>query len=366
MAGPTRVAVLGAGAWGANHVRALVADPAATVVAIADPDPASRERAAQLAPGARWCADATGLLGDPGIDAFVIASPSSTHAALAAGALAAGHHVLVEKPLALSLAEAQGLAALAARGPAGRVAMVGHLMVYHPGVQQLRALVRSGVLGPLRYLHAIRANLGRVRRDESVLWSFGPHDLSMIELLLGDPPVSVSARGQCVLQPGIEDVVFLTLRFPGGVLAQVQLSWLHPRKERRLTVVGADKMADFDDIASDKLRIYDRGAEVAPAFTQFAEYLTLRDGDVHIPRVPMAEPLQRELRHFLDCIARGTPPETDLAAGVRVVAVLDAAQRSLAADGAPIEISQAYAHEPARDGLISPSPGVNVGALGDH
>lgn len=335
-AGRIRIAVLGAGAWGSNHVRALVHEPRAALVAIADPDPRARLRAAGLAPTARCVADADEVIGDPDVDAIVIATPAITHATLALAALAAGKHVLVEKPLALDVADASRVAAAAAAS--GRVAMVGHLMVYHPAVVRLRQLLVDGAFGDLRYLHAIRANLGRLRQDENVLWSLGPHDLSMLDFLLGQQPVSVAARGQSVLQPGIEDVVFLTLRYAGGEMAGIHLSWLHPRKERRLTLVGGHKMAEFDDVAPDKLRIYDKGYDRPPEFTQFAEYLTLRDGDVHVPHVAMEEPLRLELRHFLDCIERGTPPITDLASGVRVVEVLAAASRSLAADGAPMTL----------------------------
>jgi predicted dehydrogenase len=150
--------------------------------------------------------------------------------------------------------------------------------------------------------------------------------------------VNVSARGQSVLQPGIEDVVFLTLRYETGQMAYVHLSWLHPRKERRLTVVCEHKMVEFDDVAPDKLRIYDKGYDRPPQFTHFAEYLTLRDGDVHVPAVPMGEPLQLQLRHFLDCIRDDATPLTSLAGGLRIVAVLEAAQRSLEADGRPVPV----------------------------
>ena len=346
-----RVAVIGAGAWGLNHIRALVAEPDCEVAAIADPDRAAGERAAALAPRARWHEDAAPVLADPQIDALVIATPSPLHAELTCRALAAGKHVLVEKPLALSLAEARRVAAAAADSP--RVAMVGHLMVYHPAVVRLRELVRSGELGPLRYLHAIRANLGRIRPDESVLWSFGPHDLSMLDFIFESRrlPDSVSARGQAIAHPGVEDVVFLTLRYGGGELAHIHLSRLHPRKERRLTIVGGHKLAELDDVAPDKLRIYARGYDRLPDFTQFAEYLAIRDGDVHIPQLAMVEPLRLELRHFLDCIRDRRAPLTDLASGLRVAALLDAAQRSLAADGAPITLSTVDGTLPPRANL---------------
>lgn len=332
-----RVGVIGAGAWGLNHVRVLAREPGCTLALVADPNPDVAARVHALAPSVRTIADPDQLISDAAVDAVVIASPAPTHAALARAALLAGKHVLVEKPLAMSLADATMLVELARERQC--VGMVGHLMVYHPAVVQLRELLTSGALGQLHYLHSTRVNLGRLRPDESTLWSFGPHDLSMIDFLLGQVPQSVSARGQSVLQARIEDVVFLTLRFATGELAHVHLSWLSPRKERRLTIVCSQKMVEFDDVAVDKLRICDKGYDRAPSFTQYAEYLTIRDGDVFIPQLSMHEPLQLQLQHFLACIRTGAQPTTSLASGVRVIAMLEAAQRSLDLDGIPVELA---------------------------
>jgi len=267
----------------------------------------------------------------------VIATPAVTHADLAVRAFAAGKHVLVEKPLALSVADAERVEMAARR--AGRVLVVGHLMLFHPAVVRLRQLLRSGELGALHYLYSTRVNLGRLRSDENALWSFGPHDLSMIDSLVEEMPVSVSARGAACLQPGIEDVVFLSLRFAGGAMAHVHLSWLDPKKERRLTLVCSDKMAELDDVAVDgKLRIYDRGYDRPPEFTEFDQFLRIRQGEAHFPTVPMEEPLVVMARHFLACIRGDEPPVSDGASGIRVVRVLAAAQASLAADGMPVAI----------------------------
>jgi predicted dehydrogenase len=217
--------------------------------------------------------------------------------------------------------------------------MVGHLMLYHPAFDKLEALVRAGALGDVLYLYALRVNLGRIRRDENALWSLAPHDVSMILHLLGEPPESVSARGGCYLQPGIEDVVFVNMRFPNGVLAQIQLSWLDPRKERRLTVVGSKKMLEFDDVhPSEKLRIYDKGYDAPPTFTEYEEFLSIRQGDTVIPPVPFGEPLERECAHFLHCIESGETPRTDGKSALAVVRVLEAAQDSLDADGSPVAL----------------------------
>jgi predicted dehydrogenase len=331
-----RIGVIGAGRWGINHVRVVAGDPACELRGVCDPDPAVEPAVRELSAAPLW-REAAPLLADPAIDAVIIAAPAPDHAALTLRALAAGKHVLVEKPLALLLDDA--LRCEAAATAAGRCLMVGHLMLYHPVVTRLHAILRAGELGSLHYLHATRVNLGRLRSDENALWSFGPHDLSVIDHLLdGELPVSVAARGQSVLQAGIEDVVFLSLRYPSGPMAHIHLSWLNPRKERRLTLVCSHKMAELDDVAADKLRIFDKGFDRARQFKSFDEYLTIRDGDVHIPHVAMGEPLRLQLHHFLDCAARGARPLSDAASGVRIVRILEAAQRSLALDGVPVQL----------------------------
>jgi predicted dehydrogenase len=332
---PLRVALLGVGAWGINQLRAFRDEPRCKVTSVFDPDIAAQQRACSLGT-IHVATSATEVLDSPDIDAVVIASPAPSHAALTSQAIAAGKHVLVEKPFALSVNDAEQLAAQAKR--AKTVTMVGHLMVFHPVVVRLRDMLHSGELGPLHYLLSTRVNLGRIRRDENALWSFGPHDVSMIHFLTGQTPVSVSARGQCVVQPGIQDVVFLTMRFADGTMAHVHLSWLHPRKERRLTLVCDKKMVEFDDVATDKLKIYDKGYDRPASFTHFDEYLTLRDGDVFIPHVALEEPLRVQTRHFVDCILNGSEPLTSAASALQVVRVLAAAQQSLEQDGAPVAL----------------------------
>lgn len=329
-----RVGVLGAGAWGLNHVRVISSEPRCALVAVADPDPRIET---QLPARVRYHGDPDELLADPTLDAVVIATPAPTHAALARAVLSAGKHVLIEKPLALSCADAIAVEEVARR--CRRVALVGHLMIYHPAVVRLREILLSGELGKLHYLHTTRVNLGRLRSDENALWSFGPHDLSMIDFLIGQEPQTVAARGQCVLQPGVEDVVFLTLRYPSGEMAHVHLSWLSPRKERRLTLVCSQKMVEFDDVATEKLRIYDKGYDRPPGFTEYSEYLTIRDGDVFIPQIAMHEPLRLQLQHFADCIEHNATPRADLESAIRVTRVLEAAAKSLACDGSPFSLA---------------------------
>ncbi len=336
-----RLAVAGTGYWGINHVRAFSRQKGCTLTALCDPDARALDRAAQFAPQARRYATVEELFGDGGVDAVVLATPAVAHAAQAQAALAAGKHVFVEKPMALSTADAEAVVAAAAR--AQKTLMVGHLMLYHPGYERLRELVRGGEIGDVLYIYAMRVNLGRLRHDENALWSLAPHDLSMILDLVGARPTTVAARGQAYLQPNVEDVVFVNLAFDDGhgqqKMAQVQLSWLDPRKERRLTVVGSRKMVELDDVhPTEKLRIYDKGYDRPPAFTQFSEYLTVRHGDIHIPRLQMTEPLEAECAEFVRCVTTGATPRTDGAHGIEVVRVLEAAQRSLRGGGQPVTI----------------------------
>jgi predicted dehydrogenase len=332
-----KIAVVGAGGWGINHVRAFARARGAQLVAVADPAEAAVNRAAGFAPNARKLRGLDEVLAQPDIDAVVLATPAVAHAAHARQALEAGKHVFVEKPLALNAADADEVVRAAER--AQRTLMVGHIMLYHPVVERMKAMVKSGELGWLLYLYAVRVNLGTLRRDENALWSLGPHDVSIVLHLLESVPQSVSARGGAYLQKNIHDVAFLNLRFATGVMAQVQLSWLDPRKERRLTVVGSRKMLEFDDVHPvEKLRIYDKGFERPPVFTEFSEFLSIRNGDISIPQVPLAEPLELECRHFIECVTNNRRPLTDGVSGAQVVRVLEAAQRSISEDGAPVAL----------------------------
>ncbi len=328
-----RLGVIGAGAWGRNHVRTAAGLAEGELAAVCDTDAKVRDRLARQYPGVHCTADVADLLGR--VDAVVIASPAATHARFALACVAAGKPCLVEKPFALSTRDAEAVARAAADRKVPVLA--GHLLLFHPAVERLRALVQSGELGTIYYLYGLRVNLGQVRADENALWSFGPHDVSVALFLLGDAPVRVAAQGKSYLQPKVEDVVFLTMEFGSGVLAHVQLSWLDPHKERKLTVVGAKKMVVFDDMeAREKLRIYDKGVDRPPEYGSYGESLAVREGDIFIPKIPNLEPLAAELGHFVR-VARGAePPRASAEDGVRVVRVLDAATRSLAAGGAPV------------------------------
>ncbi len=339
------VGVIGAGGWGMNHVRALAALPQADLVAVADAVEARRAVAAGVRPGLTTYATADELIADPRVQAVVIATDSPSHARVAQAALAAGKHALVEKPLALTRADAE--AVQRAADARGLVCMVGHLLLHHPAVTKLRAMVDAGELGDVLYVATRRLNLGIVRREENALWSLAPHDVSlMMHFLAGRAPRSVSATGSAYLQQGIEDVVFFSVDFDGGARGHGHVSWLDPRKVRELVIVGSEKMAVFDDMAADeKIRIYDKSArresvKAENGVVTYSESISLRSGDIVVPYVKMTEPLRLEDGYFLECIRTGTQPAIAPARdGVTAVTILEAATQSLAHGGAPVSLA---------------------------
>jgi predicted dehydrogenase len=316
---------VGLGYWGPNLARNFNALPDAELRWCCDVSPAARERTAPLVPGARMTSRIEDLLEDETLDAIALATPVPTHAALAIRVLEVGKHCFVEKPLAQSVADAEHAVAAAERS--GRTLMVGHLLEYHPGVSKLKEIANSGELGEIHYLYSNRLNLGKDRADENALWSLGAHDVSVLLHLVDEEPQELTARGECYLRQGVEDVVFCFLRFPSGVSAHLHLSWLDPHKERRFTVVGAKRMATFDDMAIEgKLTIYDKGFDENTL--SYGEYIT-RSGDTHSPRIPSDEPLRVECEHFLAAIKSGRAPRSDGRSGLRVVRVLERLQTEL-------------------------------------
>ena len=331
------VAVIGAGNWGKNLVRNfnLLAD--AEVRTICDVSPAIREQMAALYPRATVTDDYQLALGDAQVDAAVVAVEEKEHYRIALSALEAGKHTFVEKPMTLSSADAEALVEAAAQRDLRL--MVGHLLKYHPAVSYMKDVIATDKVGQPLYLYFQRVNLGIVRQVENAWWSLGPHDVSLACHLFDAVPVSVSATGQAYLQPGIEDVVFANLRFADGRMAHVHVSWLDPHKIRKVTLVGSQQMVVFDDMqASEKIRVYDKGADVQRSVTSYVESITLRTGDIYIPRVPAAEPLRKECQHFLDCIMSGDTPLSDGQEGLSVVRVLEAGSKSIAAGGEPVEL----------------------------
>jgi predicted dehydrogenase len=320
-----RIGVAGLGYWGPNLARNFAALPGSELRWCCDASDAARARWTPSFPNARFTPDLDDLLDDPELDAIVLATPVPTHGELAESVLRAGKHCFVEKPLAQSVAAAER--AVAAARETGRTLMVGHLLEYHPGVAKLKEIVVGGDLGPIHYIYSNRLNLGQLRTDENALWSLGAHDISVVLHLADEEPFELDARGECYMQPGIEDVVFGFLRFPSGLAAHLHLSWLDPHKERRFTVVGARRMATFDDMDLErKVTVYDKGFDEASG--SWGEYIA-RTGDIWIPRVPNSEPLRLECAHFVECVQTGAVPRSDGESGLRVVRVLEALQERL-------------------------------------
>ena len=329
------VALVGYGYWGPNLARNLFALPDCKLSACCDLDLKKLDEVSALYPGVRTTTDLDSVLGDASIEAVVIATPARSHFALAQKALAAGKHVMVEKPIAMSSAEAEALIALA--DERRRVLMVGHTFEYNPAVLKIKALIDEGALGDIFYLYSTRVNLGRVQHDLNALWSIAPHDISIMNFLLNAMPLEVSARGARCLGTGVEDVVFADLTYPAGVIAHVHVSWLDPSKVRKMTIVGSKKMIIYDDIDPEgKVRVYDKGAVRVNSHFGYGEFqYKLRTGDIFIPKIDMTEPLRLECAHFVECALQGKPARTDGWNGLRVVRVLEAAGRSLARNGAP-------------------------------
>jgi predicted dehydrogenase len=332
-------ALIGYGYWGPNLARNVAESPQLRLRALCDPDAARLELFGRRHPEARAVAELDAVLADPAVEAVIVATPPRTHHALAKRALAAGKHVLVEKPLATSLDDARELASLA--GEQGLVLMPGHTFIYSPAVNAVRELIQGGVVGEIHFVTSSRLNLGKYDAG-GVLCDLAPHDLSILLHWLAQPVVEVAASGSSVLREGVPETAFLTLTFAGGQTANVQISWLAPRKVRQMIVVGSQRMVQYDDTAADEpVRIYDRGMDVLPPEpANFGEHqLIYRTGDVVIPRIEPQEPLRLELEDFAGAIREDREPRSDLALGLEIVAIVEAAQESLQAGGAPLALA---------------------------
>lgn len=331
------IAVVGSGYWGPNLIRNIAGLPDATLHTVCDLNEKALLTNAQRYPGVITTRDYQTVLDDPAVDGVVLATPAHLHAEMGLQALEAGKHLMVEKPLALTSADAKKLVELAAAK--NLRLMVGHVFEYNPAVIALRALVGAGELGRVLYVYSARLNLGIVRDDLNAMWNLAPHDFSIINYVLGKTPERVAARGFRLLGRRLEDVAFVTLEYPGGEVAHVHVSWLDPGKVRRMTVVGEQKMAIYDDVSDERLRIYDRGVMPDKLPNDFGEFkLITRGGDITIPKLDTTEPLRAECAHFVACIRTGETPTSDGMDGYTVVQMLEAAQASMDQDGAAVAI----------------------------
>jgi predicted dehydrogenase len=329
-----RIAVIGAGHWGPNLIRNFHNHQTSEVAWVVDRAPARLELTRSRFPDVRTASDPAVALGDPTVDGVVIATPTVTHYELAAAALRAGKHVLVEKPIATTPADADDLCDLAESR--GLVLMVGHVFLFNAAIRRVKEYLDAGRLGRVFYVSMVRTNLGPIRMDVNAAWDLAAHDVAITNAWFQASPELAAAQGGAWINAGIEDAVFATLWYPGGIMAHLHVSWLSPRKVRDITVVGETGMLTFDDMnLSEPLRLYDRHVTETrtPGFIDtFASFRTsIREGDILIPKVTPSEPLKAECDHFLDCMATGARPLSDgrsAAAAVRVLAAIDRSMRN--------------------------------------
>lgn len=339
-----KVGVIGCGYWGPNLIRNFTQLKDSDVPVCADLSEDRLKHMKGLYPAIETTTNYAELMRRSDIDAVVIATPPDTHYALTMEALELGKHVFVEKPLARSGAESEEMVKRAAK--LGLKLMTGHTFVYTAAVNKIKELIESGELGDIYYISTTRVNLGLFQENTNVVWDLAPHDVSILNYILDSMPVEVSAVGHSYIQKTVEDVAFLTFRYPNSVMAHVHVSWLNPNKIRKTTVVGSKKMLVYDDVSPlEKIRIYDKGVTVQPHYDTFGEFhLSYRFGDIFIPKLDDSEPLKIACQHFVDCVKNDAPMRSSGIHGHQVVTVLDAAMDSIREEGrmigvAPIELS---------------------------
>ncbi|MBA2725897.1 MAG: Gfo/Idh/MocA family oxidoreductase [Actinobacteria bacterium] len=346
-----RIGVIGCGYWGPNLVRTFSELPDASLVAVADRRQAQLDGMRAKHPQVDYfCSDHSDLF-DLDLDAVVVSTPPETHHDLVLECLEHGLDVLVEKPLATTTSDALHMLQVAEER--GRIVMVGHIGAYNPAVNGLKQMIAAGDLGKVRYIDAVRVGLGLFHPRLNVVWDLAPHDVSILIHILGEQPVAVTTQGLACVQDAVEDVAYMTLLFPSGVLAHARMSWLDPCKTRRMTVVGERKMVVYDDLEShEKLKIYDKSVDAIRRTDTFGDFqFAYHYGSVFSPYIEFEEPLRVECRHFLECVSERKRPITDAYNGVDVVRVIEAAQQSLKDGGTPIAIAPATAIPPVTVGV---------------
>jgi predicted dehydrogenase len=335
---PVIIAQIGVGNWGRALLRNFSSLERVRVKTVCDANSGILEKVRSEHPQSTLTTNHEDILKDEQIEAVVIATPSPEHARLVNLTLNAGKHVFVEKPMAMTTSDAEQIVKLASQRK--KIVMVGHLLRYHPAYQKVVEIIESGELGEVYYMYSTRVNLGVYRETENALLSLAPHDITTAFMYLGDKALAVSARGNSYLKLGIEDVVFADIEFENNRMAHLHVSWLDPHKMRKATIVGSKKMAVIDDMEpSEKVKIYDKGFTAPKEYASYGEALAIRGGSVVSPYIKMVEPLKLECQHFVDCIRNGKVPLTDGADGLRVVEVLEAAQRSLKEFGRRISLN---------------------------
>jgi predicted dehydrogenase len=332
------VGVIGYGYWGPNLARNFAEAPDGCLGFVTDVRSDRLSQVGSRHPGAKLSTDYRDLLADPAIDAVAIATPVSSHFDLAMAALRSGKHVLVEKPMTAT--SDQSLRLIDEAEKRGLVLMVDHTFVYTGAVQKIRELVQSGDLGDIYYYDSVRINLGLFQHDVNVLWDLAVHDLSIMEFVLGETPVAVSATGLAHVEGQPQNIAYMTMFFEGRVIAHVHANWLAPVKVRRTLVGGSRRMIVFDDLeASEKVKVYDRGISVNPSPENVYQMLIgYRAGDMWAPQLGRTEALQTEVRHFIECIGARRTPTTDGQAGLRIVRLLEAASRSMEQQGVLVSV----------------------------
>lgn len=323
------IAQIGVGYWGPNLLRNLVANGDVNLKTVVDLSSERRQFVESHYPGVQTTNNVGDIVNDTDIDAVVVSTPVETHYDLAIQALNAGKHILVEKPMATTSNEVEAIDQLAKEK--GLIAMVGHTFLYNNTVRTIKKLIDDGELGDIRYIYSQRVNLGRIRSDVDALWNLAPHDISIIQYWLDEPnPMQVDRHGMSFVQDGIDDVVFMNIKYPNNVMANIHVSWLDPRKIRRMTVVGSKKMVLYDDIAENKITIFDKGIDRMAVLGENMDFdngnsftFQHRSGDVLMPKVNWIEPLKTEISHFVDCIQNGVKCITDAKHAEKVVRILE-------------------------------------------
>jgi len=336
----TKIAIIGCGYWGPNYIRTFNELPSSNVCLCCDIDVDRLNYVKGIYPFIKTTTDYTDILRNSKIDAVCISTPASTHYEMAKESLLYGKHVLIEKPLALSVKDGEDLVEIAKDQK--KILMVGHVYIYHPAIQKLKDYIQNGELKDLYYLYSVRTGLGPVRRDVNAMWDLAPHDISIYLHLLDQMPKNVSARGASYLQNGIEDVVLLSMEFRRKIMGYIHVSWLDAYKVRKLTVVSKRKMIVFDDTnSSEKLKIFDQGVFMREPSTYGEFLLQVRTGDIHVPKIESTEPLRNQCMDFIECIEKNVNPIANGEDGLKTVRVLEAAQRSLEKNGASTNV-QSY------------------------